>query len=105
MPITLRLPEDLEAQIAGFGARAGLSKSAVILRSIREFLAKHTEASSLQIYAHAMRESAFTKEGTVSEKKRQLAEQRGHKLMARAEMRRKHETRSANEKFVHVLDD
>ena len=58
MPISLRLPVETESMIADFGARNGLSKTAVIVRSIQEFLATHAQPSSLQIYEQAMRETA-----------------------------------------------
>ncbi len=54
MPISLRLPTDVEAQIAGYSLRTGLTKSAVIVRSIQEFLAHHAAPSSFQIYQDAM---------------------------------------------------
>ena len=54
MPTSLRLPIDIETQLAGFGSRAGLSKSAVIVRSIQEFLARNSAPSSLQIYQEVM---------------------------------------------------
>ncbi len=44
MPMSLRLPADIETQIASFAARTGLTKSAVIVRSIQSFLAQHDEA-------------------------------------------------------------
>lgn len=49
IPISLRLPPDIETRIAGFGSRAGLTKSAVIVRSIEEFLARHAQPSSQRI--------------------------------------------------------
>ncbi len=57
MPISLRLPVEVEKQIAGYSARHGVSKSAVIVRSISEFLANHAQPSSFQIYEEAMREA------------------------------------------------
>ena len=39
MPISLRLPLKVEQQIAEYGVRQGLTKSAVIVRSIETFLA------------------------------------------------------------------
>ena len=90
MPISLRLPEDLETQIAGFGARQGMSKSAVIVRSIHEFLAKHTQPSSLQIYEEVMREA----EGQRDDAEREALEQRPLKLAVRKAIRRKHAQRS-----------
>ena len=90
MPISLRLPADLETQIAGFGARQGISKSAVIVRSIHEFLARHAQPTSLQIYEEAMREA----EGQPDDAKREAMEQRPLKLVVRKVIRRKHAERS-----------
>lgn len=90
MPISLRLPADVETQIASFGARLGLSKSAVIVRSIQEFLAAHAHPSSLQIYEEAMRNA---QDGT-RDAGREAAERRPHKLQARAAIQRKHAQRS-----------
>ena len=94
MPISLRLPADLETQIAGFSARLGLSKSAVIVRSIQEFLAKHAQPSSLQIYEEAMRGTLDAPGPAKSDENSGAAEQRPHKLQARAAIRRKHAQRS-----------
>ncbi len=90
MPISLRLPEDLETQIAGFGARQGMSKSAVIVRSIHEFLARHAQPSSLQVYEEAMREA----QGQRDDSRREALEQRPLKLAVRKAIRRKHAERS-----------
>jgi len=38
MPLSLRLRPDLEQRIAEYCARTGMSKSAVIVRGVREFL-------------------------------------------------------------------
>lgn len=94
MPISLRLPADLETRIAGFGAHLGLSKSAVIVRSIQEFLATHAQPSSLQIYEEAMRGAQDAPAGGISDKKGEASEQRPHKLQARKAIRRKHTQRS-----------
>ena len=94
MPISLRLPVDVETQIAGFGARLGLSKSAVIVRSIQEFLATHAQPTSLQIYEEAMRGSQDTPESTRRDQQIEAAEQRPHKLQIRATIRRKHAQQS-----------
>lgn len=58
MPTSLRLPVEIETRIAGFGSRMGLTKSAVIVRSIEEFLARHAGPSSLHIYEEAMRNAS-----------------------------------------------
>jgi hypothetical protein len=97
MPISLRLPADVETQIAGFSARQGVSKSAVIVRSIQEFLAKHAQPTSFEIYQEAMREA----EDLRKDAKREAAEQRPHKLQVREAIRRKHAERS--ERAVKAL--
>lgn len=95
MPISLRLPTDIENQIAGFSARQGLSKSAVIVRSIHEFLARNAQPSSLQIYEEVMRERADASNNAKSDAKREAAEQRPHKILVRDAIRKKHAVRSA----------
>ena len=90
MPISLRLPTEIEDQIAGFSARQGLSKSAVIVRSIREFLARNAQPSSLQIYEEVMREGVDESRDA----KRESAKQRPHKMLARDAIRQKHAMRS-----------
>lgn len=96
MPISLRLPLAIETMIAAFSARHGLSKSAVIVRSIEEFLARHAQPSSLQIYEEAMRESAAAEGGNPSgDAVREGAEKRPQKLASLDAIRRKHAVRSA----------
>ena len=90
MPISLRLPAEIESQVAGFSARLGLSKAAIIVRSIREFLAKHTQPSSLQIFEDVM----YDLQGGQGDAKREASERRPHKLKLRAAIRRKHARRS-----------
>ena len=99
MPISLRLPTDIETRLAGFGLRTGLSKSAVIVRSIQEFLAKNAAPSSLQIYQDAMQGAKRTRgDGTSSDLKTDLASeastQRPVKLAMRQATRSKHNERS-----------
>ena len=95
MPISLRLPTEIEDQIAGFSERQGLSKSAVIVRSIHEFLARNAQPSSLQIYEEAMREGADKSDNSKSDAKLEAAEQRPHKILVRDTIRQKHAVRSA----------
>jgi hypothetical protein len=96
MPISLRLPTDIESQIAGFSARQGVSKSAVIVRSIQEFLTKNAQPSSLEIYEQAMLGNATSSTAIVAnDARRESAEQRPAKLQVRAALRRKHTERSA----------
>ena len=90
MPISLRLPPEIEDQIAGFSARQGLSKSAVIVRSIHEFLARNAQPSSLQIYEEVMGNGV----DETRDAKREAAEQRLHKILIRDAIRQKHAMRS-----------
>ena len=90
MPISLRLPNEIESQIAGYSAREGLSKSAVIVRSIQEFLARHAQPSSFEIYQDAMRQAVLPARDT----QRDVAELRPLKIQARDAFRAKHAKRS-----------
>ncbi len=99
MPISLRLPADIETQLAGFGSRTRLSKSAVIVRSIQEFLARNAEPSSLQIYEDVMRGAKHTRgNGASSDVKTapasEMSAQRPAKLAMRQTLRNKHNERS-----------
>jgi hypothetical protein len=96
MPISLRLPSDIEDQIAGFGALHGLSKSAVIVRSIQEFLAHHTHPSSQQIYEEAMRDAQKTAPQV------RAPDARPHKQKLQAAMQHKHAERSARASQVET---
>ena len=96
MPISLRLPTEIEDQIAGFSARQGISKSAVIVRSIHEFLNRNAQPSSLQIYEELMAGGADKSGDAKSGAKREAAEQRPHKILVRDAIRQKHAERSAS---------
>ena len=96
MPISLRLPTDIEDQIAGYSARQGISKSAVIVRSIHEFLNRNARPSSLQIYEEVMCEGADRSSDATSDAKREAAEQRPLKIRMRNAIRQKHTERSAS---------
>ena len=95
MPISLRLPIEIEDQIAGFSARQGLSKSAVIVRSIHEFLARNAQPSSFQIYEEVMREGTDKSGDVKRDVKREASEQRPYKFLVRDAIRQKHDERSA----------
>ena len=95
MPISLRLPTEIEHQIAGFGARLGLTKSAVIVRSIEEFLAHHAQPSSLEIYEAAMQVSASNSAQVDAVEESDADNQLPHKREVRAAITRKHAERSA----------
>ena len=94
MPISLRLPIEIEGQITAFAARRGLTKSAVIVRSIEEFLAHHAQPSSLEIYAAAMQASAANSLHREAVAVYSTNEARPHKLKVRAVIARKHAARS-----------
>ena len=89
MPISLRLPTNVESQIASYSARLGLSKSAVFVRSIEEFLAKNAQPSAYQLYLDAMASTQTTAIPSVEGKA--LG---GHKLAAQKALQRKHKERS-----------
>jgi hypothetical protein len=84
MPISLRLPVELEAQLAGLSARQKVSKSALIVRSIKAFLIQHTTPSSQEIYEQAMRSII-----AIDDNKNRPLEQRRHKLAIREAVLRK----------------
>ena len=94
MPISLRLPVNLETQIAGFGLRAGMSKTAVVVRSIQEFLARNAQPTSRQIYDDAMREAQQGPVRADGGRKSEAAEPRAHKREFRAAIRVKQARRS-----------
>lgn len=94
MPISLRLPADIETRLAGFGSRNGLSKSAVIVRSIQEFLARNATPSSFQIYEEVMGASNNQRSDVKPDLAREASEQRPTKLAARQALRNKHAERS-----------
>jgi replicative DNA helicase len=58
MPISLRLPHPLEAELIGLSARAGVSKSALIVRSIEEFMARHGKPSAHELYLQTLPRSS-----------------------------------------------
>lgn len=97
MPISIRQPADVEARIARFAARQGISKSAIVLRSIREFLDRHAQRLSFEIYQGVMRECAWEAAGCMrTDARRDAAEQRPLKLASREAIHRKHAARSAH---------
>ena len=89
MPISLRLSSDVDNQIASYSARLGLSKSAVIVRSIEEFLAKNAQPSAYQLYLDAMEAAQATPTQSLSPKA-----PTGHKLAIQKALQRKHKDRS-----------
>lgn len=90
MPISLRLPLKVEQQIAEYGVRQGLTKSAVIVRSIETFLAAHAQPNAYQLYLDAMQEAQ-----SASHRQREAGETRPRKLAIQKAMQKKHAERSA----------
>ena len=90
MPVSLRLPLKVEQQIAEYGVRQGLTKSAVIVRSIEAFLAAHAQPNAYQLYLDAMQEAQSPPQA-----RRGAGETRPHKLAIQKAMRKKHLVRSA----------
>jgi predicted DNA-binding protein len=89
MPMSLRLPLPVEAQIMGLSLRSGLSKSALIVKSIEEYLSRHAQPSAYDIYQEVMQESAG-KAGAAH-----APEQRAHKRAVRDAVRAKQAMRSS----------
>lgn len=94
MPISLRLPTDIEDQIARYGSRTGLTKSAVIVRSIQEFLTRHAAPSSLQIYEEVMQQADDGGGDAQFDLLRDGLAQRPLKLQVRQAIQSKHAERS-----------
>ncbi|NJM42955.1 MAG: hypothetical protein HC858_01205 [Brachymonas sp.] len=90
MPTSLRLPLPIEAQIASFSLRSGISKSALIVRSIEEYLSRHAQPSAYDIYQEVMQESAARPSVA------RAPEQRAHKLAIRDAVRAKQGARSTS---------
>jgi hypothetical protein len=82
MPISLRLPQDIEAQLAGLSVRQKASKSALIVRSITEFLQRQNAPTSQEIYEQAVRGTGSTRVST-------QPEAHAHKLAVRDAVLRK----------------
>ena len=89
MPISLRMPAEVDSQIASYSARLGLSKSAVIVRSIEEFLAKNAQRSAYQLYLDAMASAHSTPAQSAKDKA-----PADHKLAIQKALQRKHKERS-----------
>ena len=90
MPVSLRLPLKVEQQIAEYGVRQGLTKSAVIVRSIETFLAAHAQPNAYQLYLDAMQEAQSPPQA-----RRGAGETRPHKLAIQKAMLKKHADRAA----------
>ncbi len=94
MPISLRLPTDIETRLAGYGSRTGLSKSAVVVRSIQEFLARNAAPSSLQIYKDVMQGPKRQRSDVKTDLSTEASAQRPAKMAMRHALRSKHNERS-----------
>ena len=92
MPISLRLPPRVEERIAEYSVRQGISKSAVIVRSIETFLAEHAQPSAYQLYLDAMQQAAA--HPAAGAQKAAAGTARPHKLAIKQSLQRKHAERS-----------
>ncbi len=101
MALSLRLPLPIEAQIAGLSARAGISKSALIVRSIEEYLNRHAQPSAFELYEEVMRESS-RKTSDISADAAAV-DARPHKQTVRAAVRAKQARRVAASATQRVL--
>jgi len=90
MPVSLRLPPRVEEQVAAYATRQGLTKTAVILRSLDEFLATHARPSAFEIYQDVMRQP-----DAAPSPRDVAADPRPRKLAVRQALRHKHAERSA----------
>lgn len=96
MPVSLRLPAELEAQLAEFGALHNTTKTAVIVRSVRDFLAAHAAPSMQELYHQAMHAAERAVRVTEPASEAARTETRPHKLAFRERMRQKHAVRSTS---------
>jgi hypothetical protein len=88
MPISLRLPLALETELIGLSARAGVSKSALIVRSIEEFMARYGAPSAHELYLQTLPQSSVS----ASNEKLSM-DSRAHKQAFRLAMQNKREQR------------
>ena len=94
MPISLRLPSEVDSQIASYSVRLGVSKSAIIVRSIEEFLARNAQPSAYQLYVDAMK--SVPPSVALAAKTKSLSKPgAGHKPAVQKAMQLKHKERSA----------
>lgn len=89
MSLSSRLPTTLETEVVAYSSRTGLSKSAVIVRSIEAYLRSHAQPSAFDLYEEAMRGISGADEIPASQ------DVRPHKQAVAAAVRRKHAERSA----------
>jgi predicted transcriptional regulator len=58
MALSLRLPSDIEQMLLAYSAREGMSKSAVIVQSIRDFFERQKpQPTAYEMYLEVMAES------------------------------------------------
>ncbi len=94
MPVSLRLPIPIEAQIMSLSLRSGISKSALIVRSIEEYLSRHAQPSAYDIYQEVMQASDNKTNSS------RAPEQRVHKLALRDAVQAKQAARSGAAKVA-----
>ena len=98
MPLSLRLPQSVEDELSEMSVRLGVTKTAVVMQSIREFLKLHARPSAQQIYSEIMAEldhrEKLTKQLPTSDVNRKLERTskvpRPHKVRVREAIAKAH---------------
>lgn len=97
MPLSLRLPSDVEQMLLAYSAREGISKSAVIVQSIRDFFEKQKpQPTAYELYLEVMAESAARQAANPTKDWHYLdKETRPHKIAFHQAMQAKQARRQA----------
>lgn len=97
MPLSLRLPSDVEQMILAYSAREGISKSAVIVQSIRDFFERQKpKPTAYEIYLKVMAESKARQAKNPKDDWHQIdRETRPHKIAFHKAMQEKYARRQA----------
>jgi hypothetical protein len=97
MALSLRLPSDIEQMIVAYSASEGISKSAVIMKSIRDFFERQKpQPTAYDIYLQVMAESKAEQAKNCKEDWYQIdKETRPHKIAIHKAMQAKHARRQA----------
>ena len=97
MALSLRLPSDIEHMVMAYSAREGMSKSAVIVQSIRDFFERQKpQPTAYEIYLQVMAESKARQAKNPTPDWHYLdKETRPHKIALHKAMQAKHARRQA----------
>ena len=94
MALSLRLPSDIENMVIAYSAREGVSKSAVIVQSIRHFFErKKPQPTAYEMYLEVMENA---KNRPVDERRQIDSETRPHKIAFYQAMQAKQARRQAS---------